>query len=247
MNAKLASRFDAIDLNDLDQVQLMERTDRKFLVPAKKLPAILQTISADYYILEINNKRLLQYHTHYFDTADDQLYRNHHNGKLNRYKVRKRTYIDTQTSFLEVKFKNNKGRTIKRRIETTEEIELTEKEKDFLRHAFPIAPEKLQPTSINEFQRMTFADKQFTERCTIDFNLQFKSKEATVKHDEFAIVELKQDRYSRTSKLQQCLLENRIKSTGFSKYCIGRVLAETNLKKNTFKPKIRSLNKLIQN
>lgn len=38
-------------------------------------------------------------------------YHDHHNGKLNRFKIRQREYMDTKTSFLEVKFKNNQRRT----------------------------------------------------------------------------------------------------------------------------------------
>ena len=45
------------------------------------------------------------------------MFHNHHNGKLNRYKIRFRDYINTKNSFLEVKFKTNKGETIKSRQE----------------------------------------------------------------------------------------------------------------------------------
>ncbi|MGQ7870894.1 polyphosphate polymerase domain-containing protein [Sunxiuqinia sp. sy24] len=248
MNAKHASRFETIGLEDLEQVQLMERTDKKFLVPVTMLPSILQEIELHYFILEINAKRLQQYHTHYFDTADDLLYSNHHNGKLNRYKVRKRTYVDTQASFLEVKQKTNKGKTIKQRLPIEENHPaLNEQEKEFIRRVSPINPDKLLPKSANQFQRLTLADKQLTERCTIDFNLQVKSDSRIVTLEEFAIIEVKQDRFSRSSMLTNCLFENRIKPMGFSKYCIGRVLVEDNIKKNTFKPKIRTLTKLIQN
>lgn len=247
MNAKHAFRFEAIGLEDLDRVQLMERTDKKFLVPASMLPGIFQAIELHYFILEIDSKRLLEYHTHYFDTTDDELFHHHHNGKLNRYKVRKRTYVDTQTSFLEVKQKTNKGKTIKQRLKIkNNHPELSEQEKAFVRQVSPINPEELLPKSTNQFHRITLADKQMTERCTIDFNFRVESGQQTASLDEFAIIEIKQDRFSRMSPLSKCLQKNRIKPMGFSKYCIGRVLAEEKIKKNTFKPKIRRLTKLIQ-
>lgn len=245
MNMEVMSRFQAIDLDSLNQVKLMERTDKKFLVPLKKLPEIFREIEGEYYVLEINNERLLRYQTHYFDTDDDRLYTSHHNGKLNRYKVRKRSYLDTQTSFFEIKFKNNKRKTFKRRIKSDEDpMILNIREKEFVRQNSPIDPDNLRPKSMNQFRRITLTDKRFTERCTIDLNLHFESENQIALLDEFAIIEIKQDRHSISSALNRHLNENRIPSTGFSKYCIGRALVEEDLKSNAFKPKIRLLNKL---
>ena len=42
----------------------------------------------------------------------------HQNKKLNRYKIRQREYLISDISFFEIKFKSNKGRTIKKRIKT---------------------------------------------------------------------------------------------------------------------------------
>lgn len=248
MNTTFISNFEAIDLGKLDQVRLMERTDKKFVVSADRMPELLREIWKDYYILEINHERLLNYYTRYFDTPDDKLYTCHHNGKLNRYKVRKRTYLDIQTSFLEVKFKTNKGKTVKHRIQiSNNEVDLKEEEKEYLRQFFPLDPNQLLPKSINQFRRITLVDKHFTERCTIDFDFLFTSGNKTVEQDDFVIIELKQDRDSKSSKLRQCLLEHRIKPTGFSKYCVGRAFLEENLKRNSFKPKMRQLQKIIQN
>ncbi len=248
MYREITDNFEAIDLRGLNEVSLMERTDRKFLVTSDEIREILKEVCGDYYILEINNERMLQYSTYYYDTTDNQLYISHHNGRLNRYKVRKRTYVETNTSFLEVKFKSNKGKTVKRRIPTSGDNKLlTENEKSFLRQVFPFDPDLLKPKTFNGFKRMTLTDKNLTERCTIDFSFQFRSNDKTIKHDDFAIIELKQDRYSKSSKLYQCLFNRRIKPVGFSKYCIGRSLTEEDLKKNSFKPKMRVLNKIIHN
>jgi hypothetical protein len=242
---EVMARFQAIDLDALKQVKLMERTDKKFLVHMNQLAGILRAIERQYYVLEINEERMLGYQTHYFDTEDDWLYTSHHNGKLNRYKVRKRAYLDTQTSFFEIKFKNNKRKTFKRRIKSGEDQTiLNAGEKEFVRQNSPIDPDTLHPKSMNQFRRITLTDKQFTERCTIDVNIQFKSENQIALLDEFAIIEIKQDRHSNLSALNHCLNENRITPTGFSKYCMGRALAEEHLKQNAFKPKIRLLNKL---
>ena len=52
----------------------------------------------------------------YFDTDDYEMYRMHHAGRTVREKIRVRTYLDSLDTFLEVKNKNNHGRTKKKRI-----------------------------------------------------------------------------------------------------------------------------------
>ncbi len=248
MYRDIISNFEPIDLHGMDKVSLMERTDKKFLVPATELNEILEAVSMDYYILEINGKRMLQYNTYYYDTNDDILYLSHHNGRLNRYKVRKRTYVETDTTYLEIKFKSNKGKTVKTRIPSSkDEKNLTNKEKRFLRQYFPFDPNTLKQKSFNGFKRITLTDKNLTERCTIDFCFRFKSNCTTIELDNFAIIEIKQERCSKSSKLYNSLFNRRIKETGFSKYCMGRSFAEENLRQNSFKPKRRELAKIIQN
>ncbi len=63
-------------------------------------------------------KRLNHYRTLYFDTPDFELYLLHVNGRADRYKVRSREYTDTHLSYLEVKHRTPKDRTIKERLST---------------------------------------------------------------------------------------------------------------------------------
>src|SRR5687767_7859268 len=109
-------QFAPISLDEMDGVKLMDRTDTKFLFKAEQLPAFLEQLATSYRVLEINDRRICRYETLYFDTADFQLYLCHQNGKLNRYKVRFRRYVESDVSYFEVKLKNNKGRTIKTRV-----------------------------------------------------------------------------------------------------------------------------------
>ena len=97
--------FEPITLKEMDSVKLMNRKDTKFIFNEKMLPALLKDLTKNYKILEISKKRESQYKTMYFDTEDFKFYTQHHNGKLNRHKVRYRQYIDVDLTFLEVKFK----------------------------------------------------------------------------------------------------------------------------------------------
>ena len=107
----ICSLFLPISLEEMDRVKLMDRTDTKFVFHISELSELLQSISQDYFILDMKGLRAHAYETLYLDTVDFDLFRNHHNGKLNRYKIRYRNYKESALAFFEIKFKNNKGRT----------------------------------------------------------------------------------------------------------------------------------------
>lgn len=248
MNLESINNFKPIDLDEINRVKLMKRTDRKFVLPSNLLTGVFQLISENYLVLEINKQRLMNYHTVYYDTKDYELYKCHHNGKLNRYKIRKRIYLETGACFLEIKFKNNKGRTIKERIESHDNLfELSDTDKDYLKDNFPIHPDELIPQMSNRFIRMTLANKNFSERCTIDCDIEFYKEGVNKNFDNLIIIEVKQDGYSSDSPLMKVLNELRIKPIGFSKYCMGSVLTNPDIKKNAFKARIRKIEKLTLN
>jgi len=110
------STYDAISLGEMDGVALMHRVDTKFLINTKQLSELLLKAHDFYHVVQIQGERLTPYKTIYFDTSDAKMYNMHHNGKLNRVKVRTRSYVNSGISFLEIKKKNNKGKTTKNRI-----------------------------------------------------------------------------------------------------------------------------------
>lgn len=239
--------FESIQLEEMEQVKLMNRTDTKYWFHYKHLQEILEEIRKDYFLLKIDGQAKLPYATTYYDTLYNNMFSEHHNGKLNRYKVRRRSYVLSGISFLEVKFKINKGRTIKKRIPSEFGNTLfTEKENEFLDQYIPFNPKELSPALINNFSRLTLVNKNFKERCTIDLNLRFEIGDKMVALDNLVIVEIKSDGKSAFSPLALALREQRIKSSGFSKYCIGRTVINAALKRNAFKGKIRSIEKTIQ-
>jgi len=235
---------DPIQLEEMDQVKLMNRTDTKYWFHIDRLNNLLQEIKTDYFILEINGESELPYNTTYFDTENNRMFSDHHNGKLNRYKVRRRAYVSSGISFLEVKFKSNKGRTIKKRIPSEFGNTLfTKLECDFINHHIPFNTSELRPSLINNFSRLTLVNKNFKERCTIDLNLQFEIGDKMIALENLVIVEIKSEGKSEHSPLARALREKRIKCSGFSKYAVGRTLTDAHLKRNAFKEKIRSIEK----
>lgn len=239
--------FKPIRLDEMDQVKLMNRTDTKYWFHEDLLYELLQYVEDDYFILKMEGKVALPYSTIYYDTKENKMFSAHHNGKLNRYKIRRRSYLLSGVSFLEVKFKNNKGRTIKNRIPSDYvERDFNDTENDFLMDQTPFSNDDLQQSLNNNFSRITLVNKNFKERCTIDFNIQFKTSTNDVSLDKLVIVEVKTEGSPSTSPLALALRNQRIKTSGFSKYCVGRTVTDSSLKRNAFKQKIRMIEKAIR-
>lgn len=236
--------LDTIKLSEMDRVKLMNRTDEKFWFHSRYIYDILLSIKHDYYILDINGEKKLPYKTTYYDTYENDLYTSHHNGKLNRVKIRKRQYVNSGISYLEVKHKNNKGRTIKKRIESNfETIKFSDGDSKFISSLTQMNSTGLTPSLNNSFYRITLVNKNFRERCTIDFDLTFKSDSKQVCFNDLIVLEIKSEGHSSGSTLKNALKKKRIRSSGFSKYCIGRMVSDNSIKHNAFKEKLRILRK----
>ena len=237
-----------VSLADLDQVRLMNRTDQKFCLHINHLPKILEAVQNDYSILAIEGETIFNYDNTYFDTPDDQMFLSHQNGKLNRHKVRLRKYVQTDNNFLEVKFKNNKGRTIKKRIEREGfESVFTHDELNFISNSNKYSGIQLEPKINSHFHRLTLVDKEFTERITIDMFPGFKNKDKEITLNNLVIIEIKQSKAAKPAVIINVLKENKIRKQGFSKYCIGRALLEDEIKKNNFKPLLIKIEKEYHN
>lgn len=237
--------FESISLSEMDTVKLMNRVDTKYVLSKDLLPAILEKITKDYFILEIDSERIFQYNSLYYDTDNNYMYLAHHNGKLNRYKIRFRQYLASDLCFLEIKYKFKGNRTIKHRTKIEEiETDLSERSMAFIDKYTPFINSKLEPKIYTNFSRMTLVSKEFTERVTIDLDLHFRYNGHTMQLDNTVIIELKRDGNARTSPIIDALNYFRVFPQGFSKYCIGRALVENNLKHNNFKERILKINKI---
>ena len=239
--------YSLISLEEMDEVRLMNRIDRKFCFHKNDLQDILDSVRDDYYMLQVNGEELISYSTVYFDTVNNEMYNAHHNGKLNRYKIRKRQYDNTGDGFLEVKFKTNKGRTIKNRIPTGFLNDcFADCEQNFINSFTPYSPDELTVSLRNNFKRITLVNKNFKERITIDIGITFQTAEKVFSLDELVVAEVKSDRKSEQSAFLKSLLDHRHKASGFSKYAIGRSIGDNGLKRNAFKEKIRRLEKILK-
>ena len=240
------SKFQPISLEEMSRIKLMNRTDTKFVTSQQVLKRILFDAKHDYRVQAVNGEQNIAYHTVYLDTADRTMYMDHQNGRTVREKIRVRTYVSSGLTFLEIKNKNNRGRTDKKRIRI-ESLETMQKDGGdlFLRQHAWYDQSKLLPLLENSFRRITLVNKRMTERLTIDTEVAFRCLQSrqTASLNDIVIIELKRD--GRTpSPIKEVLRKLHVQSSGFSKYCIGSALTSVNLKKNRLKSKLRMLDKV---
>lgn len=239
--------LDAISLGAMGKVKLMNRVDTKYLTTVPVLRRLLERVSGNYLVQEIDGDRNMPYFTRYFDTRDCFMYHEHHRGRQSRQKVRIREYVGSSKKFLEVKTKNNKGRTKKKRIQLDSPGYTIAGFDDFLGRYTPWNAPDLRPKLENRFRRITLVNRDMTERLTIDTSLRFHNLVSGTDRslDGLVIIELKRDGLT-PSPILGILRDLRIFPHGFSKYCMGMAFTDPALKKNRFKERMNDVNRLIE-
>ena len=237
-----------ISLDEMSGIKLMNRTDTKFVTSKSKLAELLELAQGKYFAQQIDGQRIANYRTTYWDTPQHLFYLEHHNGRQPRQKIRIRTYMDSDQTFLEVKTKNNHGRTKKKRISVpSQELPdvLEAGGSPFIQGLTGQTFDTIMPTVQNQFQRITLVNYGKTERLTIDFNVRFHNYETELdaQTGDLVIIELKRDG-NVYSPILELLRQVRVKPHGFSKYCIGSAMTNGHLKNNVFKFKMVTLSKL---
>ena len=244
---ELLNAYAPITLEEMKSVKLMNRTDTKFVTNIDKLHQLLKMAQQDYYVQEIDGERNLDYDTTYFDTTAFDMYTQHQYGHTNRQKIRFRTYCISDLRFMEVKTKNNHGRTKKKRIEVTNMDLKDEEKRIFLQKHLRYEVDSLRPALNNHFSRITLVNKGMTERLTIDTALKFHNllNDEDMDMGPLVVIELKRDGLVY-SPILNMLRQLRIQPHGFSKYCMGSALTgEDHLPVNRFKCKLIEINKLV--
>ena len=241
---EILARFAPISLDEMSGIRLMNRIDTKFVTTMPVLETLLGMALEDYMVQEIDGQRNMRYSTTYYDTVDYDMFYTHQHGHAGRQKIRFRTYVSSNLQFMEVKTKNNHGRTKKKRMQV-EGMDFDEEKLQFLAKHLRYDAGTLMPAIHNDFDRITLVNKARTERLTIDFNVSFHNYETNLDRDtgNIVIIELKRDG-NIFSPITNILRDLHIHPTGFSKCCIGMAMTDPHLKQNNFKQKLRLLQKI---
>ena len=243
--------FAPVSLEEMDAVRLMNRVDTKYLTDEATLAGVLRdAAAAGYRVLVAGGARVSPYDSVYFDTPELRMFSDHHNQRLRRQKVRTRAYVNSGDAFLEIKRKNNRGRTKKKRT-AIPMAELPDFRADaaacrYLADWSDFGAEEVSPSLETLFQRVTLVNPALTERITIDTDLRFRNFRTGLETTlgEAVIIELKQDGRA-ASPMKGILLDHRVKPARISKYCIAVTLTDPSARAGRFKEKVRLLEKTI--
>ncbi len=238
------NKFESVTLKQLDSVKLQNRIDTKYILSKAQLVLLLEGIIEEQFVLEIDNTRVFNYKTIYFDTPDFQFYKDHHNGCVNRIKVRSREYVESKLSFYEIKRKLFGTRTDKqRKIIPAIYQEVPLADYNLIQYK-RLNNKPIEKKLTNHFKRITLTNKKFTERITIDLEIGFDNGKKQIQLSELVVIEVKQGKADVFSNTIQMLKKLRVHESSFSKYVIGVSLLEETIKHNNFKPILLKLNKI---
>jgi len=237
--------FPGISLKEMDAVSFMSRVDSKYLFPVNMLRTVLSDLASDYKVLDINHEREFRYSTVYFDTPDYKFFNQHQTGKMERDKVRLRTYETNSLTYLEVKHKTNKGRTVKSRVKSNSSPLDDAGSQQFLHEKVADASELLHPVITSLFTRITLVNNNLSERITVDFNIAYTNNDGRIiELPNIAVAEIKRDKATSQSVFHAVLKNSGIRQTGFSKYCLGAAILNGVPRKNNVKPILLKIKKI---
>ncbi|WP_022867167.1 polyphosphate polymerase domain-containing protein [Schaalia vaccimaxillae] len=118
VQALVPANMASISLEELNaQARMLTRVDRKYTLRVDEVPAILSELDVDTRVLEINGIRAQAYESTYFDTRNLDAFMMTARPRRRRFKVRTRTYVDSDLAFLEVKTRAGRGFTVKERAQ----------------------------------------------------------------------------------------------------------------------------------
>lgn len=243
--------FSPITLDEMDSIKLMNRVDTKYLTNEATLAQVLEdAAAAGYRALEADGSQVSPYNSIYFDTPGLRTFLDHRNKHLKRQKIRTRVYVNSGAAFLEIKRKNNKGRTKKKRmaipVSEMNDFSSDAAATEYLASHSAFTVDQLSPVLSTTFDRITLVNPAKTERITIDKNLVFNNfrtgKRASLL--DTVIIEIKQDGRA-SSQMKGILLDNRVKPARISKYCVAVTLTDSGSRSGRFKEKVRAIEKII--
>ena len=241
--ASVIGNLPVIGLEELNErAALLRRTDRKYVVTEEEFRAFIAQLADDVRVLEVEGRRMPAYESMYFDTADQASFRSTALRRRRRFKVRTRTYLDSQTSFIEVKVRDGRRRTVKVRVPCAFEgrHQLGATEADFVREVFRAhgldahIVDRLRPALTTTFHRVTLLVPSAGCRVTVDVDLAVAPADGQpLRVPGLVILETKSD--ASDQRVDRLLWRLGIRPKKVSKFAIGSVLADPSLPDNKWR------------
>ena len=236
----LTAPFRPIGLDALNaNAAMLERLDHKYVVRAEVLREIAGELAEHFDVLEIDGRRSFTYDTCYFD---------HHQGRRRRMKVRVRRYVEAAQCYVEVKLKDRRGITVKKRMAdplhkygTLDAAGVAHVRRSHeAQYGIPFE-RALEPVLQMSYRRTTLVAKAGGERMTIDSRIRFGDDDSATALDEaLVIVETKS---AHGHGVADAILRRHHQhpSKGCSKYCVGMSATGSVERCNRFRPVLARL------
>lgn len=254
MDPRLAAtlaRFAPISLEQLNaRAAMLERLDNKYIIPGDRFRPAFEAFAGHFDALDIDGTRAFTYATRYFDDGALHSYHDHHQGRRKRCKVRIRSYLDAGFTYLEVKLKDRRQVTVKKRLKLPGALDrIDDRAMAFIddchRELYDVPlGRSLNPVIAMEYRRITLVAREGGERMTIDSGLRFEAG-GTVRQvrPDMVIVETKS---ARGNGLADAILRglHLHPTPSCSKYCIGLAACGLVARTNRFRPALRRLDLL---
>lgn len=231
-----------ISLDELvAEAALLTRIDRKYLVAAQQAPEVLAGLPRSTRVLTIDDRRAARYASTYFDTPELTAYHGAALRRRRRFKVRTRTYVDSNDQYLEVKTEGARGVTVKERIDLHHgDLDpLGEVGREYIdetlaaTHIDHVHSADLHPVLETHYRRTTLYLPDTHSRATIDTDLRWLrlgDDAAELTLPDLVIVETKSG--AQPSPVDQLLWHAGIRPTAISKYATGMAAFDHNLPHN---------------
>lgn len=230
----------AVGLAELEErAALRTRVDRKYVLPLAEAGRLLEALAPVAAALEINGLRRFRYESIYFDTPDLASYRLTAYRHRRRFKIRTRTYVDSGSTWLEVKVPGPRGSTMKYRSPHEPGPWLstgrTFVDDVFARHDLAIQT-AFAAVLRTRYHRVTLllapptdrpGDTAGDSRVTIDTGLRFRADDRELHLPATAIVETKTG--SAASSADRLLWRWGHRPVAISKYATGLAAIRTDL------------------
>lgn len=244
---ELLMAYESITLAEMNETRLLDRLEVKYVFPQSLLAGVLAELSGTHKAFVAAGRPWSRNRTLYFDTDDMALYRRHHAGVRDRYKVRRREYLDSDLAFLEVKHKVGPSRTVKSRLCVADVASsLNGQAAAFLSQACPYPASQLSPKVWTYATRVTLVSKVRPERVTLDVDLAFQWEDAVEMLPGIVVAEVKYQGRRESSEFMQLMHRHHVREMGFSKYCVGVSLLYPEVKHNKFKETQRLVARIAQ-
>lgn len=216
---------------------MLTRVDRKYVLNRADLDSVLAGLDPATRVLMIDQQAPQPYQSLYFDTPEYTSFLMAARGRRRKFKIRTRTYVNSNTSFVELKAQGPRGVTVKERVPCP--VGLATLDQDVCAWLEPklvaagqppgIAA-RLVPTLWGGYRRTTLLMADGSGRATVDTDLTWATRSGYLARPALAIVETKSG--SRPSTVDRLLWSAGYRPARISKFGTGMAALDPTLPHN---------------